>query len=592
LIKYLRGAFPNGNLARQSTYQPLVYAVSIFLFTGLFTFPVDAVDAPVSALDKSGGERPPLPELSLKLAPAPVLVLPPVVPSVNDSRLSQRVRIMVKQIKLSGNHVFSTEALMPFVTPYLGRQVSMDELHGMRRALTTHYINQGYINSGAFIPDQQVNQGVIEIIIVEGRLSEIQIRGNRRLRDQYVRDRIAFANDEPLNMQQLQARLQLLQQDRLVSRIRAKLVPGLHRGESILKIQIDENRPYQFGLLINNWRSPSVGELRKEIWASHDNVSGHGDSLRFQYGSTKGLDDMTVNYSIPVTDRDARLVLAFSRSESNIIEAPFDRINITNRLKSDGVQFWYPLQRAIDGYLRGLLYLERRRSESFLFDEPLSIPQLNKDNRNSVTVLRLGMAWLKRHQNRVLSAFNRLSLGLNAFGATIHQDNEQLPDGKFITWFGQFQWIHWWPDHPLQVVFRSDLQLSNNPLLSLEKFGIGGATSVRGYRENQLVRDNGWVSSLEARIPIGSGTWFDGGKLQWAAFYDVGWGRDVPISNDFGLMKTTIKTISSLGMGLRWHPVQSIHSQLYWAHALRQVNDGVAGAWQDNGIHFSFELTF
>jgi len=589
LIKYLRGAFSRQNLACIGPSIRLIYAVSILLFA----FPAPAVDTPISALDKSGGERPPLPEQSLELPPSPTVVLPPVAPPINDPPLSQRVRIMVKQIKLSGNHVFSTEALMPLVMPYIGRQVSMNELHDLRRSLTTHYINQGYINSGAVIPDQSVKQGVIEIIIIEGRLSEIQIRGNQRLRDQYVYDRLAFANNEPLNMQQLQARLQLLQQDRLVHRIKAKLVPGLHRGESVLKVEIDENRPYQFGVVINNWRSPSVGELRKEIWASHGNVSGYGDSLRFQYGRTKGLDDMTVNYSIPVTAREARLVLSLSRSQSKIIEAPFDdKIDITNRLKSDGVQFWYPFQRTINGYLRGLLYLEQRRSESFLFDKPFSILPLNKSDRNSVTVFRVAMAWLKRRPNRVLSTFHRLSFGLNAFGATVNQENEPLPDGKFVTWFGQFQWIHGWSNYPLQVVFRSDLQLSNNPLLPLEKFGIGGATSVRGYRENQLVRDNGWVSSLEARLPLGRGTWFEGRKLQWAAFYDVGWGRDVPIANERVKTTAIITTISSLGVGLRWDPVPYIHSQLYWAHALRQVNSGVGGAWQDNGIHFSFELTF
>lgn len=591
MIKHLRGAFSCRKLAYENASIRSVSTISFFLLAGLFGFPAYALDTPVLVPEKSGGERPPLPEQSLELPAPPAIVLPPVPPPISDPPLSQSVRIMVKQIKLSGNHVFSTKALTSFITPYIGRQVSMNELHDLRRALTTHYINQGYINSGAVIPDQQVNHGVIEIIIVEGRLSDIQIRGNRRLRDQYLHDRIAFANDEPLNMQQLQTRLQLLQQDRLVNRIRAKLVPGLHHGESVLKVEIDENRPYQFGLVINNWRSPSVGELRKEIWASHDNVSGYGDALRFQYGSTKGLDDMTVNYSIPVTARDARLVLSLSRSKSKIIEAPFDDdIDITNQLKSDGIQFWYPFQRTINSYLRGLLYLERRRSESLLFDEPFP----NSPARNSVTVFRLAMAWLKRRENRVLSAFNRLSFGLNAFGATVHQENEQLPDGKFITWFGQFQWIHWLPNSPLQVVFRSDFQLSNNPLLPLEKFGIGGATSIRGYRENQLVRDNGWVSSLETRIPIGNGTWFKGEKLQWAAFYDVGWGRDVPFANDLELVKTTatIKTISSLGMGVRWHPVPSVHSQLYWAHTLRKVNDGVGGAWQDDGFHFSFELIF
>lgn len=86
-------------------------------------------------------------------------------------------------------------------------------------------------------------------------------------------------------------------------------------------------------------------------------------------------------------------------------------------------------------------------------------------------------------------------------GATI---NPSPPDGKFFTWSGQFQWAWRLPYWDSEVLFRSDVQLASEALLSLEKLPVGGANSVRGYRENQLVRDNGWLSSLEPtfRTPL------------------------------------------------------------------------------------------
>jgi hemolysin activation/secretion protein len=53
-----------------------------------------------------------------------------------------------------------------------------------------------------------------------------------------------------------------------------------------------------------------------------------------------------------------------------------------------------------------------------------------------------------------------------------------------------------------EILFRTDLQLANNPLLPLEQLAVGGRYTVRGYQENQLVRDNGVIAQLEARVPV------------------------------------------------------------------------------------------
>ncbi|MGB3650239.1 MAG: ShlB/FhaC/HecB family hemolysin secretion/activation protein, partial [Rivularia sp. (in: cyanobacteria)] len=45
-------------------------------------------------------------------------------------------------------------------------------------------------------------------------------------------------------------------------------------------------------------------------------------------------------------------------------------------------------------------------------------------------------------------------------------------------------------------------QLTPDSLLSLERFSIGGVDTVRGYRQNQLVSDNGVLGAVELRIPL------------------------------------------------------------------------------------------
>jgi len=103
---------------------------------------------------------------------------------------------------------------------------------------------------------------------------------------------------------------------------------------------------------------------------------------------------------------------------------------------------------------------------------------------------------------------------------------------------------------------------------------------VRGYRENQLVRDNGIVSSVELRLPIIRSAQ-RGAVLQLAPFIDLGrsWnqGKDTPEPEN----------ISSIGAGLRWAVSQKGHFQAYYGRALRKVSN-TGHDLQDEGIHFLF----
>jgi hemolysin activation/secretion protein len=178
----------------------------------------------------------------------------------------------------------------------------------------------------------------------------------------------------------------------------------------------------------------------------------------------------------------------------------------------------------------------------------------------------------------VVATLSRFSLGIDALGATV-KDSE--PDGQFFAWLGQFQWIRRLGNKGAQVVFRTDVQLASAPLLSLEKFAVGGANSVRGYRENLLVRDNGFVSSLEFRIPIPLfRERFGEGAIQLAPFADFGrsWDKEEDEEPPF-------KTISSAGLGLRWAIHRTTHLQAYWGFAFRDV-DTADHDLQDEGVHF------
>jgi hemolysin activation/secretion protein len=174
-------------------------------------------------------------------------------------------------------------------------------------------------------------------------------------------------------------------------------------------------------------------------------------------------------------------------------------------------------------------------------------------------------------------------LGIDVLGATIHGDTQVL-DGRFFAWLGQVQWGRQLGIRDIQLFLRLDVQLTTDPLPPLEQIAVGGRFSVRGYWENTLVRDNGLIGSLEARIPLVRNTrWAE--LLQLIPFVDAGrsWNQRIPTPEP--------KTLASLGLGVRWTKSWSLATvplraqvEVFWGYRLLAREAVEGGGLQDKGL--------
>ncbi|MBF0564490.1 MAG: ShlB/FhaC/HecB family hemolysin secretion/activation protein [Nitrospirae bacterium] len=114
--------------------------------------------------------------------------------------------------------MFSNEELSKITSKYTGTEITFEQLQQLRYELTLFYTDKGYINSGAIIPDQKVTEGTIEIRIIEGTLTQIEIVGQRHIDASYLTGRLSLYAGPPLNVYELQRGLQLLLQDPIFSK--------------------------------------------------------------------------------------------------------------------------------------------------------------------------------------------------------------------------------------------------------------------------------------------------------------------------------------------------------------------------------------
>lgn len=532
------------------------------------------------------GRSPAPKEFKAPATPAPGSILPeiPTTPSQPSDKRLGNIRVFVNDIHVTGSTVFSDAELAEVTAPYRNRELTTEDLERVRLALTLLYVNRGYLTSGAVIPDQDVTFGVIVIQIIEGRLSRIEVEGNEWFRSSYLRNRMARGVQTPVSIQPLQERIQLLQQDPRIERINAELKPGDARGESVLNVRVKDANPFKAWLEFNNYQTPVVGAERGLATVAHQNVTGHGDQFMFTYGRSRGVNPIIdTSYSLPLNAYETTLTAYYRRNAFLVVENPFRTLDLNVDSEIIGFTLRQPLYRTVSDELALAVTGEHLSLKTTsAFDAPglpsLFIPGSSNTGVATVSALRLSQEYTHRSPTLVFAALSRFSVGLNILSATTNSG--PLPDGRFFSWLGQMQVVkrldEWWG---IQLLGRVAAQVANDRLFPLEQMPVGGRFSVRGYRENTLVRDDAVLASLESRIPL---LQFASGedRLQFAQFVDFGHAWNAKGSTP------DPQTLASVGAGLRWMilPQERARFEVYWGQQLNHVRGG-EGNLQDHGIH-------
>jgi hemolysin activation/secretion protein len=528
------------------------------------------------------------------LPPVREVPLKPTTPTPPTTETPQNIpgTITVREFVFEGNTAFSDRELAEVVKSFVGREITFAELLQVEAAVSKKYTDAGFINSGAVIPSDQTfsrEGAVVKIQIVEGGLEDIKVTGLQRLDPNYVRSRIAIATQKPLDRNRLLESLQLLQLNPLINSISAELSAGARPELSLLEVKVSEANPFSAQLFVDNGRTPSVGSFRRGIQLNHANLLGLGDGLGVGYSNTNGSNAYDLSYTLPINPQNGTLSFSYSRTTSNVTESPFDRLSITGDSNSYQLTFRQPLiQKPNQEFALGLT-ASRQESQTRLLGEdfPLSTGA-DEQGRTRISALRFFQDYVTRNPVEVFALRSQLSLGLGVLNATI---NSTAPDSRFFAWRGQAQYVRLLAPETLFVA-RTDIQLADRALVPLEQFGLGGLRSVRGYRQDAFLTDNGAFLSAEAQFPI---LRFPdlGGIVHIVPFLDFGttWnsgGRSGQNVNNSAGASPSFGPLFSTGLGLQLKLGDRFTARL--DYGLPLVNNDAAGKpVSTNNLFFSIE---
>jgi hemolysin activation/secretion protein len=549
---------------------------------GLFAFGLLAGPS-IQAQETAGfpdfpGSRP----LSLPPAPPPssgdAEVDLPETLDVPAQAIPGALRVRVDRIVVLGNTVFSPQRLGAAGQGFVGRELDGGALQALQAKLTQLYVSAGFVNSRAVLPDQNFEGGVLRVQIVEGRLADVVIQGNRGYSQGYLRERLMGPPGRPLNAFALESRIRRLQADPGIRSLKAILRPGFSREEAILFVDVSESNRLSASVEAGDILTPTIGEMAGYLTVGFLNpMAGRGDRVGAIFGLSEGLTDLQLEYGLPLGRYGTALSADFRYSQASIVEESLKALDFKTRYMAAGLTVSQPLWQADGVEVEAGLRTEWRQSRSTAGGFPWSFSDAADANGNVRDfVFRFYQGLVVQGDNQAFAFRSTWNFGTDALGAT----SGPIDRADFVSWLGQGQWLGRLEGSGIDFLVRGNVQIALDPLVPFERFSVGGSASVRGYRQNQEVRDSGYSLRVDARFPLirePSGRTV----LRVGPFVDSGrsW------TTDRGVNSSHVQ-LASVGGEAVWSPSPSFRFEFIYGYRILAVAQFGETALQDHGIEF------
>jgi hemolysin activation/secretion protein len=504
--------------------------------------------------------------------------LPPLPEPSAAERELVGVRFLLKSARVEGARSLPPESVDGVVSQYAGRDVGTGDLREIAARLTALYTDRGYATSGVVLKSSSPGTGEAVFEAIEGPVTHVRLVAPPKVANPaWLTRQLVPDPTAPARLPEIQERMAALRDAGVVDRINASLEPLPKQGESELVVYVEEPRPWSLTLEYDNYHSPVVGARRPSLGFSHRNVTGWGDRLDLHVGKTSGLEDVNVSWfgAIPTT----RLLagLRFERSDSLAIDPPsFRALDIKTLSETQGADLGWKFLTPPSLDLQARLAFDKRKSDTTLLGLPFSFIAGLPDGRARADVWRGSFLGTRKGEADV--AFGRIQFSRGEVTSPL-EETDFAPAGKFNALFVQAQYARRLTEGGILGTVRLEGQYTKDRLLPIEKYALGGHSTVRGYRENLLLRDRGALVSAEVRMPFWR--WDDKGRLDVAVFAEGAYSDNSPGSVPDALPSR----IFSGGLSLIALGPYGLGARVDLAYPSRRWLTDNADT-QDRGLHF------
>jgi hemolysin activation/secretion protein len=462
--------------------------------------------------------RLPLQEFRDKVTPAkPPRIVPLPENPLQAPSGAEKITFRISEVRISGMTVYDPDEFRPLWKAYTTKSMSLAEAYALASAITARLRNDGYILSLAYVPAQEITDGVLQIDVLEGFVSAVEVEGTSNLRDEIAALAQPIMAEKPTRLQTVERYL-LLMNDLPGTSMEVFFKPSKReRGAATLVLK-PSVRKQQFSFSSNNRGSRYFGSLQFDAQAIANTAYASAEQTTLRLSTTSEPDRLqyaSVAHSLHVGSEGEKISFQGSASK-NRVGYNLKEFGIAGESFSAALVYENPLIRQRKYNLNLSLSLGVRNSASEILDQ-----QLTSETIPGITAGIAGDLYDD------FQGYNTFALtveqGVNLFGSSRNNDPKlSRADGTTnFTKFGIDLSREHFFDPKISVFSGLTAQYSPRSLLGSERFGLGGGTYVRAYDSSEITGDSGVASSLEMRYT-------DQTRLSWLptyqafAFYDAG----------------------------------------------------------------------
>lgn len=392
----------------------------------------------------------------------------------------------INQISLQQASLITSDTQKRLVAPYINQCLSLDRINQLVRAISEWYVQRGYITSRAFLTEQNLSHGTLNITVLEGKLEAIHLQGAsaRQLN-------MAFPTraGRILNLRDIEQGMEQINRLRTTP-VQIEIIPSSQPGYSIVNLTSTREFPLTLGLNMDNsgQRSTGVGQLSGSLVGN--DLLGVADRWFVSGGRSSAFSDwrdaqnfqagVSVPYGYGLLDYSYSWSNYHSRFNANSFDWYSNGDNISNRLSGSWVLFR-------NGQIKTGLQvgLNHYVSHNWLNETLL------QSSSRKLTSLQIGFNHTQKIAGGVATLNPMLSRGMPWFDAESDKGkSDDFPKAEFRKWSVSSSYQRpvtqkmWW----LSSFYA---QWSPDRLYGSERLTIGGENSVRGYKEQYLSGDVG-----------------------------------------------------------------------------------------------------
>ena len=469
------------------------------------------------------------------------------------------VTVKVNRFVFTGNTLLSDEQLQASIAPYLGRPLSFIELQVAADSVANTYRDAGWVVR-AFLPKQEIEEGVVKIQIIEALFGRALIEGKQpeRIAASRLIERVhaAQAPGQSLSSHNVD-RVLLLLDDLPGVNVNGHLTEGENHAETDLLLSVTDESLIAGNIGLDGNGARSTGYERLTANVSLNSPARMGDALIANMLKTQGSDYARLAYSIPLGFDGARIGVHGSFMNYQLLST-FTATGANGNASDLGLDYSYPLIRS----------LMQNLSLSLSYDEK---GYFNQDNSGTNSEYKVRSGTLSLSGNRfddvAGGGTNAMLLALTRGSVDLAGSPNQAGDAAGAQTSGAYTKLNFTasrqqnitPDLSMNLMLSA--QATDKNLDSSEKIYLGGASGVRAFPNSEAGGSTGHTVTAELRQRLSD-------RWMMTGFYD--YGRIHVYRYNYAALATSLNAyeLSGLGVSISWQSLNGIDFQASVAHRL------------------------